>query len=186
MLSPGVGDPQVGFRVGRPGGEHMRSVLIAGVLGLSLMVASCCKSQPDESSSAPPPATTTATTATPTAAATVDSPLKVGAAVMAPWSRTGKRYGGHVTELYGKLAHVNFNDGDRGWALIEQCRPKGIPSPEPSDTCAFSVGDKVKAPWSRNKAMYSGSVAETHGKLALINFLDGDKGWALCSEMRAR
>jgi len=166
----------------------MRSVLIVGALGLSLMVASCCKSQSDESSSAPPPPTTTATTATPTVAATpaVDSPLKMGTPVMAPWSRTGKLYGGRVSELYGKLVHVDFNDGDKGWALVEQCRPKGIPLPQPSDTCAFSTGDKVKAPWSRNKAMYSGLVAETHGKLALINFLDGDKGWALCSEMQAR
>lgn len=166
----------------------MRSVLIVGVLGLSLMVASCCKSGSDESSSAPPPPTTTetATTVAPTAAPTVDSPLKIGTPVMAPWSRTGRLYGGTVSELYGKLAHVNFNDGDKGWALVEQCRPQGIPLPQPSDTCAFSVGDKVKAPWSRNKAMYSGLVAETHGKLALINFLDGDKGWALCDEMRAR
>lgn len=175
----------MGFRVVRPGDDPMRSVLIVGMLGLSLMVASCCKSQPDESTSAPLPPTTTAT---PTAAATptVDSPLKVGASVMAPWSRTGKLYGGRVTELYGKLAHVNFNDGDRGWTLVERCRPKGIPLPQPSDTCAFSAGDKVKAPWSRTKRMYSGLVAETHGKLALINFLDGDKGWALCSEMKAR
>ena len=161
----------------------MRVWLNVGVLGLSLLVASCCKSSSDDSS--PPPPLTTAT-ATATAAPTVDSPLKVGMPVLAPWSRTGKMYGGSVTELYGKLAHVNFNDGDRGWALVEQCRPKGIPQPTPSDTCAFAVGDKVKAPWSRKKAMYSGLVAETHGKLALINFLDGDKGWALCSEMRAR
>lgn len=159
------------------------------VLGLSLGIASCCKDKPEESAPAPPlpdlPATPAPPAATTTAPA-ADSPLKVGASVMAPWSRTGQLYGGRVTELYGKLAHVSFNDGDQGWALVDRCRPKGIPLPDPTDTCAFAAGAKVKAPWSRNKAMYSGVVGETHGKLALVNFLDGDQGWALCSEMQSR
>lgn len=163
----------------------MRVVCLLVAVSLSWTTTSCCKSKSEDSSSPPPPPTPTVV-ATAKAVPTVDSPLKVGTPVMAPWSRSGKMYGGRVTDLYGKLAHVSFNDGDQGWALVEKCRPKGIPQPTPTDTCSFSAGDRVKAPWSRNKAMYSGTVAETHGKLALINFLDGDQGWALCAEMRSR
>ena len=163
-----------------------RRLWLATAACAALMLGGCCKSGSDEPEPPAPIAVNAPTAVAPTPPATPESAVKVGTSVLAPWSRSGKMYGGTVTELYGKLGHVNFNDGDRGWALVEKMRPAGTPAPTPSDTCAFAPGDSVKAPWSRNKAMYSGIVGETHGKLALVNFLDGDKGWALCSEMQRR
>lgn len=39
---------------------------------------------------------------------------------MAPFSKTGKMYAGRIGEVYGKLAFVQFDDGDRGWAPCER------------------------------------------------------------------
>ena len=113
--------------------------------------------------------------------------VSVGDSVLAPWSRAKRRYGGKVDRIYGKLAYIRFEDGDSGWALLSEMKPAGTPAPDPvGDSCAFKVRDKIKAPWSTRKAMYSGVVNEVYGKLALIDFLDGDQGWAECGEMRAR
>jgi hypothetical protein len=113
--------------------------------------------------------------------------VSIGDSVLAPWSRTKRRYGGKVDQIYGKLAFIKFEDGDSGWVLLAEMKPAGTPAPDPmDDSCAFKVRDKVKAPWSTTKAMYSGFVNEVYGKLALIDFLDGDQGWAACSEMRPR
>ena len=113
--------------------------------------------------------------------------VSVGDSVLAPWSRTKRRYGGKVDQIYGKLAFIKFEDGDSGWVLLQEMKPAGTPTPDPvGDTCAFKVRDKVKAPWSTRKAMYSGFVREVYGKLALIDFLDGDQGWAECGEMQPR
>ena len=37
--------------------------------------------------------------------------VSVGTKVMAPYRGSAKRHPGTVTELYGKLAHINFDDG---------------------------------------------------------------------------
>jgi len=114
----------------------------------------------------------------------VAAAVAVGAKVKAPWSRAGTMYSGKVTELYGKLAHIDFDDGDKGWADVTKLDPAGTALPTPTDPCAFKVDQKVKAPWSRAKTMYSGKIDELHGKLAHVSFDDGDKGWALCSEIK--
>lgn len=44
----------------------------------------------------------------------------VGADVRAPWSRSMTMYEGRVDEVHGKLAHIAFSDGDRGWAFCSQ------------------------------------------------------------------
>jgi hypothetical protein len=110
--------------------------------------------------------------------------VDVGSTVQAPWSRAQKMFPGKVTEVHGKLAHINFDDGDQGWALMTSLQPAGEAQPAPSDTCATKVGDKVSAPWSRTKGMYPGKITEVHGKLAHVNFDDGDQGWALCAEIK--
>jgi len=157
-----------------------------------VLTAGCCKKEPAPTGGTPDQPVTTATTAT--ATATIAAPpavpagaVTVGSRVMAPWSRQGSMYGGVVSEIYGKLGYVKFNDGDAGWALLVKMRPLGTPQPDPTgDSCSFGMGDKVKAPWSRTKAMFSGVVTEVYGKLARVDFLDGDQGWAPCAEMRAR
>lgn len=106
----------------------------------------------------------------------------VGAKVQAPWSREQSMYPGKVTELYGKLARVDFDDGHQGWVLVDKLQPAGSPQPAPADTCSVANGDRVSAPWSRTKQMYPGKITEVHGKLAHVNFDDGEQGWALCSE----
>ncbi|HRG95173.1 MAG TPA: hypothetical protein PLR99_02920 [Polyangiaceae bacterium] len=109
----------------------------------------------------------------------------VGAKVQAPWSRGGM-YQGKIKTRYGKLAEIDFDDGDHGWAEVTALQPKGTPLPTPADPCAFAVGAKIRAPWSRTMSMYDGVVDEVHGKLLHVAFDDGDKGWALCSQARER
>jgi hypothetical protein len=121
------------------------------------------------------------------AAGAAATELVLGANVRAPWSRAGRLYAGRVSQLYGKLALIDFDDGDQGWADVTQIIPPGAPtSVPPLDACAVTAGQAVMAPWSRQKAMYPGTVSEVHGKLAKIGFDDGDVGWALCHEVRAK
>lgn len=108
-------------------------------------------------------------------------PVAVGSEVEAPWSSARTMQPGHVTELYGKMAHVEFDDGDKGWALVTELDPPGTPGSQPTDTCALKTGQRVMAPWSRTKNMYAGRVGEVYGKLVRVNFDDGDVGWALCA-----
>lgn len=172
--------------------QSTRSSIATALVLVSLAASGCCKKSSSDSGDTPaaPIATTVAGTATATAAPTVAPPVgavTVGTSVMAPWSRRGTMYGGVVGEIYGKLGYVKFNDGDAGWALLEKMRPAGTSQPDPAgDTCAFQVGSKVKAPWSRTRAMYSGVISEVYGKLGRVDFLDGDQGWANCADMRAR
>ena len=108
----------------------------------------------------------------------------VGSVVQAPWSGGGM-YHGKIKARYGKLAEIDFYDGDHGWAEVTALRPKGTPLPTPSDPCAFAVGARVRAPWSRTMSLYDGVVDEVHGKLVHVAFDDGDRGWALCSMTRS-
>jgi hypothetical protein len=115
------------------------------------------------------------------AASSFGGSVSKGAKVQAPWSRNQNMYPGTVHETYGRLALIDFDDGDHGWAEIVKLQPPGVPGPMPSDTCAVRVGTKGQAPWSRSGSLYPGTVTEVYGKLAHINFDDGDQGWALCS-----
>lgn len=108
---------------------------------------------------------------------------KKGSKVQAPWSRAQNMYAGTVSETYGKLALIDFADGDHGWAELTKLEPPGIPGPAPADPCAVRVGQKGRAPWSRSGTLYPGVVTEVHGKLAHVNFDDGDQGWALCASI---
>jgi len=113
-----------------------------------------------------------------------EEPLRVGSEVEAPWSSAGAMFPGHVTELYGKMAFIKFDDGDEGWALVTELDPPGVAGPQPTDACSVAAGDRVLAPWSKTRKMYAGRIGEVYGKLALVNFDDGDKGWAMCTETK--
>lgn len=112
------------------------------------------------------------------------SGTKVGDKVRAPWSKSSTMYPGKVAEVYGKLALVDFDDGDHGWAELAKLDPPGTPGSAPSDACAVKVGAKVNAPWSRTNTLYPGTASEVHGKLVYVKFDDGDRGWAACSEVK--
>ena len=109
----------------------------------------------------------------------------VGDQVKAPWSQTATMYPGKVAEIYGKLARIDFDDGDHGWAEIAKLDPPGAPQSAPSDACSIAVGAKVKAPWSKTNTLFPGTASEVHGKLVHVKFDDGDHGWALCKETKA-
>ncbi len=110
--------------------------------------------------------------------------LAVGSEVEAS-RNDGTTKAGRITELHGKMAHVQFDDGDQGWIPVVELEPPGAPGPEPSDTCGFAMGDRVKAPWSMTGKVYAGRVTEVHGKLATVVFDDGDSVWVACSELKA-
>jgi hypothetical protein len=128
------------------------------VMSLAVMLAGCCKQK--------------------------DEPVRVGSEVEAPWSSPGMMFPGRVTEIYGKMAFIKFDDGDEGWAPVTELDPPGVAGPQPTDTCSLSTGDRVLAPWSKTRKMYAGRIGEVYGKLVLVNFDDGDKGWALCTETK--
>lgn len=110
--------------------------------------------------------------------------LAVGSEVEAA-RNDGTTKAGRVTELHGKVAHVQFDDGDQGWIAVLDLEPPGTPGPEPSDTCSFGVGDRVLSPWSMTGKAYAGRVTEVHGKLATVFFDDGDSVWVACAELKA-
>jgi hypothetical protein len=147
-------------------GWWQRSALVVGNVVLvalaAVTVAGCCQK----------------------AASTMGGGASKGSKVQAPWSRTQSMYPGTVSETYGKLALIDFDDGDHGWAEVAKLQPPGIPGPTPTDSCSVRVGMKGQAPWSRTGNLYRGTVTEVYGKLAHVNFDDGDQGWALCSAIK--
>ncbi len=108
--------------------------------------------------------------------------VSVGTKVMAPYRGSAKRHPGTVTELYGKLAHINFDDGTRAWAMLTRLKPRGTALPDPRGKCWVHVGQPVQAPFGASKKRYTGRVSAVYGKLAYIRYSDGDRGWELCSE----
>jgi hypothetical protein len=108
----------------------------------------------------------------------------VGTPVKAHWEYNGQMFAGKITKVYGKYAKINFNDGDVGWDALEALAPAFKPDPDPKDECAFKVGDKVNARWSKQKM--SGTVDKTYFGLAHIKFSDGNKGWDECKAMSAK
>ena len=48
--------------------------------------------------------------------------FKAEAKVSAPWGSSRTMYPGKVTETYGKLARVTFDDGDQGWELCSDLK----------------------------------------------------------------
>jgi hypothetical protein len=113
--------------------------------------------------------------------------VSVGQKVQAPWSAKQNYYPGTVREIYGKLARIDFDDGDKGWVLVSAMDPPGKPKKDPSKSSSkFSDGDKVSCPWSQSGSFYPGKVSEVYGKLVHIDFDDGDKGWALANKCKAK
>ena len=92
---------------------------------------------------------------------------------------------GFVMERYGKLAHVDFDDGDHDWFSVEELDPSGVAEQAPPDSCGFAMGDRVLSPWSATSKAYAGRVTEVHGKFAAVLFDDGDKTWTPCAELKA-
>ncbi len=110
-------------------------------------------------------------------------PSSVGSEVEAPVS-DGTMGTARVAELYGKLARVQFERGGEAWVLASELEPPATSRPPPPDACAVAQGDRVRAPWSPTEKMYAGRVTEVHGRIAEVQFDDGDKTWTPCDAIR--
>lgn len=111
-------------------------------------------------------------------------PSTVGSEVEAPRS-DGTMGTAQIAELYGKLARVRFERGDEAWVLAVELEPPATATPPPPDACAFAPGDRVRAPWSPTENTYAGRVREVHGRIAEVQFDDGDKIWTPCDAVRS-
>ena len=110
-------------------------------------------------------------------------PVGVGSEVEAPWGNGQRMAPATVTDLYGKLAHVRLDDGEQGWVLLSELDPPGQSGSKPNDPCGVAKGDRVMAPFSKTGKKYAGRIAEVYGKLALVQFDDGDRRWSACDQV---
>jgi len=107
-----------------------------------------------------------------------------GDKVKAPLGKR-KKQSAKVLETYGKLAKLAYADSNIGWALVKEIEPPGAITRYPEgDTCAFKVGDAVRARWSTSRFYTNGTIDEVHGKVAHIQFSDGDVDWAVCDDIK--
>ena len=110
---------------------------------------------------------------------------KVGDKVKAPFGKSPKMKSGEIMEVYGKLAKIRFTDRKIGWALVKAVDPPGAIQRYPEgDKCAYGVDDKVRAPWSNRNVLYGGVIDEVHGKVAHIQYDDGDHDWIKCERLK--
>ena len=108
-----------------------------------------------------------------------------GAKVKAAFGNRKRMQNGTILGQYGKLAHIKFADRHQGWVPVKEVEPKGAAQLYPEgDKCAFAVEDRVMAPWNNSGNSYLGTIDEVHGKMAHVNFDDGDKDWADCDRMK--
>jgi hypothetical protein len=102
--------------------------------------------------------------------------LQEGDRVWAPWT-SATLFAGTIDKIDGEAVHINFDDGDRGWVILQQLLPLEIP-----------VGLRVMARWKRGAAYYPGTVTQVQGDDIHIQYDDGDKEWskpavlAICGE----
>jgi hypothetical protein len=91
--------------------------------------------------------------------------LRPGDRVWAPWA-SATLYAGTVDRVEGREVHIHFDDGDRGWVLLEQILPLQIP-----------LGLRVLGRWKMGGQYYPGTVTEVRGEQIHIQYDDGDREW---------
>jgi hypothetical protein len=91
--------------------------------------------------------------------------LRQGDRVWAPWNNAAL-YAGTVDRAEGQEAHIDFDNGDRGWVQLEQLVPLQIP-----------VGLRVLARWKMGASYYPGIITEVQGERIHIQYDDGDREW---------
>lgn len=111
---------------------------------------------------------------------------QVGDTVNAPFGKSTRKTQGKVVAVYGKLVQVQYPNRHIGWSLVKQAEPVGAIQPHPADdTCSYAVGDAIRAPWSYQKQLFVGTIDEVYGKLAHIQYKDGDQDWVACDLIQA-
>jgi hypothetical protein len=94
---------------------------------------------------------------------------------------------GTLKDVYGRYGYVQYDNGAAHWVAVDAFDPPLAPEPiPPGDACAWSPGDKLSAPYGREKKYYPGVLYTSEGRLAFIHFSDGDKGLAYCEELKPR
>lgn len=107
-----------------------------------------------------------------------------GAKVKAVRSKDPKVQNASFISQYGKLAKLKFADHNTGWVNVKEITPAGAIQPLPAgDSCDASEGDRVMAPWSTSYSKFAGKVGERYGKMAFIQFDDGERDWADCEAL---
>jgi hypothetical protein len=87
--------------------------------------------------------------------------LKPGDRVWAPWQH-GTLFAGTVDDIKGREVHVHFDDGDRGWVLLNQIAPLHIP-----------VGLPVMGRWKMGGRYLPGRVTAVEGDRIDIQYENG-------------
>jgi len=110
-------------------------------------------------------------------------PSTVGSEVQA-LRADGTLASARIVELYGKLARVSFEDKTEAWQLAVELEPPATPASTPEDPCSVAPDDRIRAPWTLTNTMYAGRVRETHGRIAEVQFDDGDRTWVPCDAIQ--
>lgn len=81
-----------------------------------------------------------------------------------------------IVDIYGKLVRVRAGASTPEWVTVDELTYAYEPEAEPDDANAFSVGDRVVAPW-HGIGSWPGTVRDAHGKMIFIRFEDGMTEW---------
>ncbi|MEO1481604.1 MAG: hypothetical protein AAFU77_05810 [Myxococcota bacterium] len=119
---------------------------------------------------------------------------EVGQPVEAKYPANGSLKKGKVHDIYGPVAQIDFANRRRHWVSVKDLEPAGAVRVAPEgDECAFAVEDRVMAIRSKSgrtlsgkllSSMQAGTVKQTYGKIAQVEFKDGGLDWAYCAQMR--
>ncbi len=99
---------------------------------------------------------------------------KVGDPVFAPWEPTFL-YAGTIQEIAGSEAHVAFEDGDKGWVLLDDLQPQEV-----------WPGLEVLSRRKMGHLFSPGVLEEVRGKSVRIAFGPGDEEWTTVAALRLR
>lgn len=93
--------------------------------------------------------------------------LKNGEAVIALWDN-GAYYPGTVSDRYGKLVLVQYEDGDTGWSDSSTVKLKK---------------DMLMVPWGRETQPFPAQLVEIYGKVACVRFFNNTAKWIETSKL---
>jgi hypothetical protein len=75
-------------------------------------------------------------------------------------------FAGTVNQIQGREAHIDFDDGDQGWVLLEQLAPLQI-----------LAGLRVLGRRQMGSQFYPGTVTEIDGQRIHLQYDDGGREW---------
>jgi hypothetical protein len=91
--------------------------------------------------------------------------LEEGSRVWALWKNSAL-FPGTVSELRGREAHIDFDDGDQDWVQVEHLMPLDL-----------MIGMFVMGRWKMGQQFFPGRITDTEGDRVHIRYEDGDEEW---------